>query len=140
MPDATPAAPQHEFAAATSPAFADLGAWMLRAAALLAVLSALFLGLSFLAFHSLLLAGPDGARFGILGLAGCEVTMVGWVTAWWLRRAARSMRSVAETTGSDVTHVTAALKTLDRAFRVLLAAGVALVALVVLALVAHHGR
>jgi len=127
----------HEFSAAENLRFAALARRLRLTTWLLLALAALVAALSAEAIHSLWWAGPAGARFGILALAGLVLAMVLAVLACWIHRAARSFRAVVDTAGADVTHAMTAVRALGRSLRVLEAAAVASLALTAVAVVAH---
>jgi hypothetical protein len=127
----------HEFSAAENLRFAALAQRLRLTTWLLLALAALVVALSAEAIHSLWWAGPAGARFGILALAGLVLAMVLSVLARWIHRAARSFRAVVDTAGADVTHAMTAVRALGRSLRVLEAAAVASLALTAVAVVAH---
>ncbi|MDO9020392.1 MAG: hypothetical protein Q8S73_06685 [Deltaproteobacteria bacterium] len=127
----------HEFSAAENLRFAALAQRLRLTTWLLLTLAALVVALSAEAIHSLWWAGPAGARFGILALAGLVLAMVLSVLARWIHRAASSFRAVVDTAGADVTHAMTAVRALGRSLRVLEAAAVASLALTAVAVVAH---
>lgn len=127
----------HEFSAAENLRFAALAQRLRLTTWLLLALAALVVALSAEAIHSLWWAGPAGARFGILALAGLVLAMVLSVLARWIHRAASSFRAVVDTAGADVTHAMTAVRALGRSLRVLEAAAVASLALTAVAVVAH---
>ena len=127
----------HEFSAGENLRFASLALRLRLTAALLAAAAALVVALSAEALHSLWWVGPAGSRFGILAVAGLVLAMVLAVLARWILRAAASFRAVVDTEGADVGHAMTAVGALRRALRVLEGAAVAILALTVLAGVAH---
>ena len=127
----------HEFTASENLRFATLAHRMRITSLLLVALAALVIALSAEALHSLWWAGPPGARFGILAVAGLVLAMVLAVLARWIHRAASSFRAVVDTSGADVSHAMTALRALGRSLRVLEAAALASLALTVLASIAH---
>ena len=127
----------HEFNAAENLRFAALAHRLRLSAGLLVTLAALVVALAGEALYSLWRAGPAGARFGILAVAGLVLAMVLAVLARWIYRAARSFRAVVDTADADVTHAMTAVRALRRSLRVLEGAAVASLALTVLAVVAH---
>ena len=129
--------PTHEFNAAENLRFAALAHRLRLTAVLLGALAVLVVVLAGEALHSLWRAGPAGARFGILGLAGLMLAMVLGVLARWIYRASTSFRAVVDTVGADINHAMTAVRALRQSLRVLEAAAVASLALTVLAVIAH---
>lgn len=127
----------HEFTAAENLRFGALARRLRWTGALLVALAALVVALSVEAFVSLWVAGPPGARFGILGGAGLVLAMVLGVLARWIHRASSSFRAVVDTAGADVSHAMTAVRALRQSLRVLEAAAVASLALTVIAVIAH---